>query len=80
MNGDEHRRSQVVDRVGRLSRRELEILGLLGDGLSNRGISRRLGISERTVKFHVSSLLSKLGAKNRTQAVRLARERGLIPS
>jgi len=49
-------------------------------GLANREIAARLSISERTVKFHVSSLLAKLGAKNRTQAVRLARERGSIPS
>ncbi|WP_410674900.1 helix-turn-helix domain-containing protein [Amycolatopsis sp. cmx-4-68] len=58
----------VFERVGQLSGREREVLGLLGDGLSNRGIARRLDISERTVKFHVSNVLIKLRVESRLQA------------
>jgi DNA-binding NarL/FixJ family response regulator len=58
----------VFERVGRLSGREREVLGLLGAGLSHRGIARRLDISERTVKFHVSNVLIKLRVESRLQA------------
>ncbi|MFL6293862.1 MAG: response regulator [Thermoanaerobaculia bacterium] len=61
-----------------LTAREKEVLELVAAGLANGEIAGRLFISERTVKFHVSSILAKLGAKNRTQAVRVARERGLV--
>ena len=61
-----------------LSPRELEVLGLLGKGKTNQSIAKELFISERTVKFHVSSILGKLGAKNRTDALQLALKKGLI--
>jgi DNA-binding NarL/FixJ family response regulator len=61
-----------------LTPRELEVLGLLAQGLPNGEISARLFVTERTVKFHVSSLLDKLGATNRTEAVAIGRERSLI--
>ena len=61
-----------------LTNRELEVLQLLKKGRTNKAIATELFISERTVKFHVSTLLSKLGAKNRTEAVRIAVRRGII--
>lgn len=59
--------------------RELEILGLIAAGLSNREIATRLFVSENTVKTHSSRLFDKLGAKRRTQAVQLAKSARLIP-
>ena len=58
--------------------RENEVLELLALGLTNKAIAGRLGISDQTVKFHVASLLGKLGAHNRTDAVRRAARRGVI--
>jgi DNA-binding CsgD family transcriptional regulator len=58
--------------------RELEILGLIADGLSTREIAERLCVSENTVKTHSSRLFDKLGAKGRTQAVQIAKEARLI--
>lgn len=61
-----------------LSGREIEVLKLLAAGASNREIAERLTLAEGTVKNHVSNILSKLHAENRTQAANLARERKLI--
>jgi DNA-binding NarL/FixJ family response regulator len=61
-----------------LTAREIQVLELLAEGLPNKAIARRLGISDQTVKFHVASLSGKLGAANRTDAVRRAARRGLI--
>jgi len=62
----------------RLTPRELEFLGLLSEGLSNKAIAERLGISERTAKFHASSVLAKLGAENRAEAIVRAARLGLV--
>ena len=61
-----------------LTGRELEVLGLISQGLPNKLIARRLGISEHTVKFHVSSIYTKLGAASRTEAVSLGARHGLV--
>jgi DNA-binding NarL/FixJ family response regulator len=61
-----------------LTGRESEVLGLLGGGLSNKMIARELHISEHTVKFHISSLYSKLGVSNRAEAVSQGARHGLI--
>lgn len=59
--------------------RELEILGLIAQGLSNREIAEKLFVSENTVKTHSSRLFDKLSAKRRTQAVQIGKELGLLP-
>lgn len=61
-----------------LTPRELDVLHVLAEGLPNKAIARRLNISDQTVKFHLASICGKLGAQNRTDAVRLAMRRGLI--
>jgi two-component system, NarL family, nitrate/nitrite response regulator NarL len=61
-----------------LTRRELDVLGALGDGLSNKAVARRLGISQHTVKFHLESLFCKLDVTSRTEAVRKGLRQRLI--
>ncbi len=63
-----------------LSGREIDVLKLMGEGLSNRAIAQHLFISENTVKYHVRNILQKLGAQNRTEAVTYAMRKGLLPS
>lgn len=64
--------------VEELTPRERGVLQLLAEGLSNKAIAERLGISEHTVKFHVNAILGKLGAQSRTEAVTRAARLGLI--
>ena len=61
-----------------MTRRERDVLALLGDGLGNRAIAERLGISDHTVKFHVAAVLAKLGAESRTEAIVQAARLGLV--
>jgi len=71
---DEKRR----DDLG-ITRREIEILALVAQGMSNREIAGKLFVSENTVKTHCSRAFDKLGARRRTQAVQLGKELGLLP-
>jgi len=64
--------------VESLTPRELDVLGLLADGAGNRAIAERLGISDHTVKFHLSAIFGKLGVSTRTAAVRRAMRLGWI--
>jgi DNA-binding NarL/FixJ family response regulator len=61
-----------------LTPREMEVLRLLAEGLPNKSIASRLGISEHTVKFHINAILGKLGAQSRTEAVSRGVRLGLI--
>ena len=74
-----HTAAAVPGLVEQLTGRELEILLLLAAGKSNQRIARELVVSLDTVKKHVSHLLGKLGAANRTEAVTRARDLGVIP-
>jgi len=80
--------SSLLDRVPKaspdlaqhddLTPREIEVLAMMTEGLGNRQIADRLGISDHTIKFHISSILDKLGASSRTEAVTLGLRMGLI--
>ena len=71
-----HEDDEFVDEP--LTMRELEVLALMAEGLSNKRIAARLAISDQTVKFHVASVCGKLSALNRTDAVRRGLRWGLI--
>lgn len=75
---DRRRADRFAEPVEQLTAREVQVLELLAEGLSNKAIADRLDISDQTVKFHVASISGKLGATNRTDAVRRAVRRGLI--
>jgi two-component system, NarL family, nitrate/nitrite response regulator NarL len=69
----------ISDLFDHLTAREIEVLELVARGLPNKSIGRELGISEHTVKFHVGSILTKLGAESRTEAVTIATRLGVVP-
>lgn len=69
---------EVDELAESLTRRESEVLQMLAAGLGNKEIAARLSISEHTVKFHVASILGKLGAGSRTEAVSIGIRRGLV--
>lgn len=70
--------NEITPPAEALTPREAEVLRLLAQGMPNKEIADRLVVSERTAKFHVSSILTKLGASNRTEAVAIAAQQGLI--
>jgi len=77
--GDHDAADEVVEPLQEhLTAREIEVLELIAEGLSNKAIATQLGISDQTVKFHAASIQGKLGAANRTDAVRRAVRRGLV--
>ena len=78
MPGTPPQQMAKVPPIEALTERELEVLHLLAQGMPNKEIATHLVISERTAKFHVSSIMGKLGATNRTEAVSLAAQHGLI--
>jgi DNA-binding NarL/FixJ family response regulator len=76
--GEQRRTAEARRRAEALTEREVEVLGCLGEGLSNADIAARLHLSEATVKSYVSRMLDKLGCANRTQAGLLAVEAGMV--
>ena len=78
LNARETTKSDVARGALALSQRESEVLGLVAKGLSNKRIARALGVSDHTVKFHLTSVFNKLGCRTRAQATSIAAERGLL--
>ena len=76
--GEAAPRKIIDNSLDALTNREIEVLGMIAEGLGNKTIAYRLGISEHTVKFHIASIFGKLGANSRTEAVTVALRRGLI--
>jgi DNA-binding NarL/FixJ family response regulator len=82
--GEQYLDSRIASRVAalstapRLSPREREVLRLVAAGRSNKEIASDLGVTERTVKFHVTAIFNKLGAENRASAVTIAHQRGIV--
>ena len=74
------REVRVPEQAPNLTDRETEVLRLIAMGRANKEIARELGIGEKTVKTHVSSMLSKLGVQSRTQAALYATRLGLVPA
>ena len=69
-----------LDNSPGLTRRELEILQLVAEGLSNAELARKVWVTEQTVKFHLSNIYRKLSVSNRTEASRWAQLHGLLPT
>ncbi len=68
-----------ADDAPELTAREQQVLRMMADGAANKVIAWKLGVSEHTIKFHVASILAKLGAGTRTEAVSIGMRRGLVP-
>jgi two-component system, NarL family, response regulator YdfI len=75
-NGENHSELAASDQI--LTPREIEVLRMIAEGLGNKDIASKLGISDHTVKFHISSMFAKLGAANRAEAVTLGIRLGLL--
>ena len=78
ITGEGQQQAAQQELIEALTEREMEVLTLLGRGLTNKDIGAELFITERTVKFYVSAILGKLSASNRTEAVSIAIQRGLL--
>jgi DNA-binding NarL/FixJ family response regulator len=72
------RNESSAEMIEDLTAREIQVLRLLAEGLGNKEIAARLGISDHTAKFHISSILAKLGASSRTEAVTIGIRMGLV--